>query len=148
MKTVNIINLCIGVNDRDQFCLGLFNRDNQCLYEILIRGKNISLSKNPMPLIPWAFLSRILFNDYLKIGDKYPSIEIGENLIKEWIKKIKTNEINSALKEIEDYGPSFIIPNNEAGQLIKKELLFSLLSDYSCIIQSEKDLNNEPSLEK
>ena len=46
-------------------CLGLFNRDNQCLYEILIRGKNISLSKNPMPLIPWAFLSHILFQQNL-----------------------------------------------------------------------------------
>ena len=70
-----------------------------------------------------------------------------KGLIKEWIKKIKTNEISSALKEIYDCCP-LTIPNNEAGKLIKKELWFSLLSDCWRIIQSEKDLNNEPSLEK
>ena len=153
MKTFNINKLYIGENKEREFRLGVFVKSEPILREILINGDTISLSKKGLIVDTNLQLSEILFSDYDKEERRKPSrifsnLEVSERLVYEWALTIKDDEeFQQGLAYLCDSRTSSGYREG-AEKFIKKELLHSLLFDYACAIQSAKELNNEPSLEK
>ena len=151
MKTFNVNRLFIGKNSKNEFRLGI--SDRAFLREILNNGDTISFSEKGLIIYPNLKLTSILFNDFdneeqVKPSRIFSNLEVSERLVSEWASIIKDDEeFQQCLACLCDSRVSSGYREG-AKKFMKKELLHSLLFDYACAIQSEKDLNSEPSLEK
>ena len=152
MKTFNINKLYIGKNREGEFRLGMFVKNEPILHEILIDRYTISLSEKGLIVDPSLQLSEILFSDYdkeerNKVFYILYGFEVSERLISQWAIRIKTDkQIIECLDRLSDRDLAGFRKDLE--KFLKKELLHDLLFDYTCAIESEKNLNNEPRLGK
>jgi len=144
MKTINVKKLWIGKNDNDEFCLGLLVDEK--IREVLINGKNISLSGESISPVLDGNIESILFNDY---DEEYPrkfsfdpsNLRVSERLVSEWASIIKTDRIvNRAITHLADSESSGAYRQASQG-LIKDELMYCLLSDYSRAVKAEQMAN-------
>ena len=148
MKTININKLYIGTNSEKEFRLGLYEQGVPIIREILDNGDTITVAKRGFVLYSNLKLVSILFNDFSSEELKKPSLifsnlEVSEKLVSEWASTIKNDEkFQQALGCLCDSRTSSGYREG-AEKFIKKELLHSLLYDYACVIQSEKNSNNE-----
>ena len=152
MKTFNINKLYIGKNREGEFRLGMYVKNEPILHEILINRDTISLSEKGLIVDTSLQLSEILFSDYdkeerNKVFYILYGFEVSERLISQWAFRIKTDkQIIEFLDKLSDRDLAGWRKDLE--KCLKKELLQDLLFDYIRAIESEKNLNNEPSLEK